>query len=130
MQLERGVRICERNNSAENKVSEEGGGRRCLRCQSREYSLAERDEEHGDVGSPPAALGGPQWSRYPPAASEGSHPRASECLKEAVTPWRAHAEASSWQDLWTCGKRPRHSGAGLLTGLVTLWGTHAEAACS
>ena len=26
MQLERGVRICERNNSADTKVSEEGGG--------------------------------------------------------------------------------------------------------
>jgi len=36
----RGVKRCERNNSADTKVSEEGGGRRCSRCCSRESSLA------------------------------------------------------------------------------------------
>jgi len=30
------VRLCERNNSADTKVSEEGRGRRCSRCWSRE----------------------------------------------------------------------------------------------
>ncbi|KAK4810959.1 hypothetical protein QYF61_013367 [Mycteria americana] len=36
-----------------------------------------------------------------PAAHGGPHVRAGGCaLKEAVTPWRAHAGAGSWQDLW------------------------------
>ncbi|GAB0209805.1 hypothetical protein GRJ2_003446200 [Grus japonensis] len=31
-------------------------------------------------------------------------------LKEAVTPWEAHAGVSSWQDLWTHGESiPRRS---------------------
>jgi len=38
--IERGVRRCERNSSADTKISEEGGGRTCLKCQSREPSLA------------------------------------------------------------------------------------------
>ena len=42
-------------------------------------------------------------------------------LKEAVVLWEAHAGAGSWQDLWTCGERGVHAGAGLLAGLVTLW---------
>ena len=29
-------------------------------------------------------------------------------LKEAVTPWEAHTEANSWQDLWTRGKGSPH----------------------
>jgi len=44
------VGLCERNNSADTKVSEEGGRRRCLKCQSREPSLATRDEDHGEAG--------------------------------------------------------------------------------
>jgi len=42
--------------------------RRCLKCQSREPSLAARDEDHGEAGCSPAAHGGPWWSRYPPVA--------------------------------------------------------------
>jgi len=62
------VRQCERNNSADTKVSEERRGRRCSRCQSREPSLATCDEDHGEAGCSPAIHGGPWWSRYPPAA--------------------------------------------------------------
>ena len=29
---------------------------------------ATRDEDHGEAGCPPAAYGGPQWSRSPPVA--------------------------------------------------------------
>jgi len=36
------------------------GERRCLKCWSREPSLAARDEDHGEVGCPPSAYGGPQ----------------------------------------------------------------------
>jgi len=64
----RGVRLCERNNSADTKVSAEGGGRRCSRRWSREFSPAARDENHGEAGCTPAAHEGPQWSRYPPVA--------------------------------------------------------------
>ncbi|KAJ7408232.1 suppression of tumorigenicity 5 protein isoform x4 [Pitangus sulphuratus] len=61
-------------------------------------------------GCPPAALGGPWWSRYPPAAPEGPHNRVGGCSEEAVTPWEACAEAGSRQDLWTHGERsPRWS---------------------
>ena len=49
LQPERGVRLCERNNSADTKVSEEGGGGDA--------------EDHGEAGCPPAAHGGPWWSR-------------------------------------------------------------------
>jgi len=38
------VRLCETNNSADTKVSEEVRGRRCSRQQSRESSLAAPDE--------------------------------------------------------------------------------------
>jgi len=41
-------------------------GRRCPKCQSREPSLAARDEDHGEAGHSPAVHGGPRWSRYPP----------------------------------------------------------------
>jgi len=58
-QLERGVRRSHRNNSADTKVSEEGGGRRYLKYQSREPSLATCDEDHGEAGCPPAVHGGP-----------------------------------------------------------------------
>ena len=72
-----------------------------------------------------AAHGGPQWSRYPPDTCGRPHARAGGCPKESVTPW----EARSWQDLWTHGERGAHTGAGLLAGLVTPWGTHTGAAC-
>jgi len=65
--VKKGVRQCERNNSADTKVSEEGGGKRYSKCRSREPSLAACDEDHGEVGCSPAVHGGPWWSRYPPA---------------------------------------------------------------
>jgi len=66
-QPERGLKICERRNSADTEVSEEGGGRRCSRHQSRD-SPAAHGEEHGEAGCALAARGGPQWSRSPPVA--------------------------------------------------------------
>jgi len=64
--VEKGVRRCERNNSADTKVSEEGGGRRCSTCQSRDSSLSARDEDQSEAGCCPAVHGGPWWSRCPP----------------------------------------------------------------
>jgi len=39
---------------------------------------------------------------------KGPHTGAGGCLKEAVTPWGAHAGAGSCQDLWTHGERSPH----------------------
>jgi len=40
-------------------------------------------------------------------------------MPEAVcAPWRAHAGAASWQDLWARGEREAHAGAALLAELV------------
>jgi len=86
--------------------------------------------DHGEAGCPAADHGGPQRSRYPPADRGAPHTKAVGCPKEAVTPWRAHAAAGSWQDLRTSGEAGAHTGVGLLAGLVTLWGTHTGAACS
>jgi len=70
------------------------GGRRCPRHQS-----TGSPEAHGidqdEAGSGPAAHGGPWWSRSPPAASGGPHAEAGGWLKEAVSPWGAHAGAGS-----------------------------------
>jgi len=71
--LERRVRPCERKNSADIKVREEGGGRRCLRHWSRESSLATHAEDHDEAGCPSAIHGGPRWSRSPPVAHGRDH---------------------------------------------------------
>jgi len=124
------VTLCERNNSADTKVSEEGGGRRCSRCWSREPPLAARDEDHDEAGCPPAAHGVPRWSRYPPVA------RGRDPTPEQMDAWRKlwpHGEPVLEQaSARTCRpmERGAHGGAGLLAGLVTLWGTHTGAACS
>jgi len=47
-----------------------------------------------------------------------------------VTLWEACPGADSCQELWTYGEGEAHAGAGLLAGLMTLWGTHTGAACS
>jgi len=62
--------MCERNNSANTKVSEEGGERRCSRLRSRKLSSAACDEDHGEAGCSRADHGGPRWSRSPPVAHE------------------------------------------------------------
>jgi len=74
-------------------ISDTGGWeRRCSRCRSRDFSPAACGEDHGEADCAPAAHGGPRWSRW-------------MCLKEAVTPWGAHAGAGSCQDLWPRGER-------------------------
>lgn len=60
------MRICERNSSANTKVSEGGGG-----------GSGSVDLDHRFPCSPWKT---PSWSRY-------------MCLKETVTSWRAHATA-------------------------------------
>jgi len=57
----------ERNNSADTKVSEEGGGGGARDARA-ESSLVTHAEDHGEAACSPAARGGPLWSRFPPAA--------------------------------------------------------------
>jgi len=88
-QLERGVRQCERNNSADTKVSEEAGGRRYLKHQSREAFLATRDEDHGEAGCSLAIHGGLRWSRSPPVAHGRDPMPGIRWMPEGHTLWGA-----------------------------------------
>ena len=83
--------------------------------------------DHGEAGHPPAAHGGPWWSRSPPAACAGLHTRADEYLKEVVTPWRAHAGAGLLQDLWP--HRVPTLEQPVPEGLHPVEGTHAGVVC-
>lgn len=38
----------------------------------------------------------------------GAHIQAGGCLKDAVTPWRAHTGVGSWEDLWCHDERSPH----------------------
>ncbi|GAB0183371.1 hypothetical protein GRJ2_000802400 [Grus japonensis] len=129
LQPERGVRICERNDSANTKVSEEGGGgdapcagpeiplqpvektmvRQAVPLQTMEvYSGANihlqpmEDITLEEVEAPEGGcdpVGSPRWSRL---------------LAGPVAPWR---EEPTLEQV-------------LLAGLVTPWGSHAGAVCS
>jgi len=105
----RGLRLCERNNSADTQVGAEGGGK-VLQALEQRFPAA-RGADHGEAGCR-CSHGGPRGSRSP-TCSPGRTPRWSrECPKEAVILWGACA------------------GAGLLEGLVTPLGTQAGAVCS
>jgi len=69
-------------------------------------------KDHSEATCSPAVHGGPQWSRHTPAAQGGLHAGAGGSPKEAVVLGEALA------------------GAGVLAGLVALWGTHTGEACS
>ncbi|KAK4810783.1 hypothetical protein QYF61_008755 [Mycteria americana] len=94
----RGVRICERNNSADIKVSEEGGGggapgarpeialQPVVKTMVRQVVPLQPMEVSSGADVHPAVCGGP-------------HARAGGCPTEAVTLWRARTGAGSWKDL-------------------------------
>ena len=119
------MRLCKRNNSADTKVGE-AGGEEVLQAPEQRFSPAARDEDHGEVGCPPAAHGGPQWSRYPPAAHGGPHTRAwGHALKEATAPGEPMQKQVFGQDLQPCeGPTLEHS---FPEGLYTMERTHAAA---
>jgi len=82
--------------------------RRCSRHSSRGSSAARR-EEHVEAGCPPAAHGGPWWSRCPPVAYGGPTLEQEDVPKRVCDPMGSLA-AGSWQDLQTHGDRsPRWS---------------------
>jgi len=105
-------------------------GRTCLKCWSRKPSLAAHDEDHGEAGCSAAVHGGPWWRRSPPVPVEGT-PCWSRGMPEGSydpmgSPVREQGPARTCRSM----ERGTHAKAGLLAGLVTLWGTHAEAAFS
>jgi len=95
---ERGVRIHERNNSADTNVSDEGG-RGGAPGTTAEIPLQPMKTTMVGQAVPPAVHEGPWWSRSPPAAQGGPHAGAGGYLKEAVNPWGVHAGGGSWQDM-------------------------------
>ncbi|GAB0175634.1 hypothetical protein GRJ2_000028600 [Grus japonensis] len=108
-QSRRGVRRCERNNSADTKVSEEGGAGGAPGAGA-EIPLQPLEKTMVRQAVPLQPMEDDGGAEIPPAAHGGPHTRAGGCLKEAVTPWEAHVGASSWQDLWPHGERsPRWS---------------------
>jgi len=87
------VRACERNKSADTKISEGGGGgppgtraeillQPVVKTMVKHVVSLQPMEVHSGGDIYPAARGGP-------------HTRAGACLKEAVTLWRACATAGS-----------------------------------
>jgi len=104
----RGLRRCERNNSADTKVREKGGEERS-KCQSR-HSRAAYGEGYGDVGSLPAAHGGLWWSRY-------------QILQPMKDPVLQQVDMS-WRKLQTV-ERSQHSST-LLAGTVARGGPKME----
>lgn len=63
---EGGVRKYEKNNSADTKLSKEGGERDASGTEQMvPWSPAAHGEDRGETGCPPAAHGGSQSGRYP-----------------------------------------------------------------
>ena len=103
-------------------------GRRCSRHQSRDFPAA-FGEDHGEVGCPTAAHGGPWRSRYPPCSlwrtpcwSRWMH------LEGSCSLWKVHTGAGFCQELRSVERSPGMSR--LLVALVILWGTHNGAVLS
>lgn len=84
---ERGVRICDTNNSAGTKITEEGG-RRCSGHQSR-GSLGGEDRGEARLF--------PQWSRYAPCSPRGSPCRGGWVPEGGCGP----GESPCWSRLLT-----------------------------
>ncbi|PKU47132.1 protein pxr1-like [Limosa lapponica baueri] len=92
----RGVRICERNNSADTEVGEEGGGGGPPGIGA-EISLQPVVKTMVRQAVPLQPMEVNSGSDIYPAAHGRPHARAGGCvLKEAMTLWRAHTGAGSW----------------------------------
>lgn len=91
------------DNSAETKVSEDGGGRGSpgakadFPLQPMVKTIVKTMVSQAVTLQPMEVHGG----AYPPAAPGGCHDRAGGCLKETVTLWEIHAPGR------TCGPRER-----------------------
>ncbi|GAB0209984.1 acid sphingomyelinase-like phosphodiesterase 3b [Grus japonensis] len=97
----RGVRICERNNSADTKVSEEGGGGGAPGTRAK-IPLQPMVKTMVKQAVPLQPMEVNSGADIHPAACGGPHTGAGGCaLKEAVTLWREDLtlEQVCWQDL-------------------------------
>ena len=90
-------------------------GRRFSRHQSRDF-LAASGEDHGEADCPPAAQGGPLPEQVD--ARRRLWPHGGPTLEQAPARICGPVESGA------------HAQAGLLTGLVTHWGTYIGAVCS
>lgn len=95
--------------------------------EQRFFSCLKRTPWSGSCG--PAAPGCVQWSREPPADPGGPHTTSEGCSQRNMWKRKSEYEGNPQAPVGTCGPvhRGAHHGAGFLAGLVTLWGTHAEA---
>lgn len=79
---------------------------------------------HGEAAAVPCRPGGP-WGAGS-SCSPGRSPHQSRgCSKEPLTPWEDCAGRS-----YVPVERKAHTGAGLLPGPVSSWGTHTGAGCT
>ncbi|GAB0209021.1 epimerase family protein SDR39U1 [Grus japonensis] len=100
-QPERGVRICERNNYADTKVSEEGegGGAPGTRAEIPLQSVVKTMVRQAVPLQSMEVNGGADIHLQP--VGDPMPEQVDMCPMEAATPWEARAGAGSWQDLWT-----------------------------
>jgi len=94
------VRKCEKQLCRHQGQRRRRRRRRCFKRRSRDSPAAHR-EDNGNTGCASVAHGGPQWSRYPPAAHGGPHARVSGCaLKEILARGKEPMqERVFWQEL-------------------------------
>ena len=97
------MRICERNNAADTTVSGVGGKRGApgARAEFPPQPVVKTMVRQAVPLQPMEAHNGADLHLCPWMTPC----RSGDCLKEAVTPWRACTGAGFWQDLWTCGER-------------------------
>lgn len=119
----RGVRTGQRNSPTDTR-----SGRRPSRLWSW-ASPAAHGEDHYEGSCLLVAHESPWGSRDPLAVRRGPHAGAGDLPEGKCDPnGNPTLEQSSGS---TCGPMDRaHAGAGLMTGLVTPWGTHIGAVCS
>ena len=135
------MRLCESNSPAEAKVSAEGWGGSAPSTGA-EIPLQPMEQTMGREALPCSSWSStveqiPTCSPWRSTVEQisicslGRTPHRSRgmCLKEAVTPWGAHAGAGSCQDLQTHGERSPHQSR-FADRACDPMGTHSEAACS
>ena len=125
----RGVRICERKNSADTKVNEEGGGVDALGAGAEiplQQPLMKTMVRQAVPLQPMEVHGGADVHLQP---GEDPMPEQGDARRRLWPRGKPTLEQDPGR---SCGpvERGAHAGAGFLAGLVTPWGTHAGAVCA
>ncbi|GAB0187950.1 epimerase family protein SDR39U1 [Grus japonensis] len=126
LQPERGVRRCDRNNSAGTKVSAEGGAGGTPGTGA-EIPMVKTMVRQAAPLQPMEVHGGTEADTHL-QPMEDPTPEQVEAPEGGCDPVGGLEQAPGR----TCGpvERGAHARAGLLAGLVTPWGTHAGTVCS